>query len=222
MPGDAMDGISTILWDVGGVLLTNGWDRQQRDAVLTLFGLDEADFERRHAEVDQAWEKDEIGADEYLRHTVFFEPRNFTQAQFLDAMRAESALLADSAMGILREVSASEEYVLATVNNESRVMNEYRLTKFNLLDEFDAFFSSCYLGLRKPDRKIYQVALDVLQRDPERVVFIDDRAENVAAAASLGIHGVRYEGSEMLASELVRLGVLPAQDRFRELKVREA
>lgn len=217
-----MDGISTILWDVGGVLLTNGWDRQQRDAVLTLFGLDEADFERRHAEVDQAWEKDEIGADEYLRHTVFFEPRNFTQAQFLDAMRAESALLADSAMGILREVSASEEYVLATVNNESRVMNEYRLTKFNLLDEFDAFFSSCYLGLRKPDRKIYQVALDVLQRDPERVVFIDDRAENVAAAASLGIHGVRYEGSEMLASELVRLGVLPAQDRFRELKVREA
>ena len=66
-----MDGINTILWDVGGVLLTNGWDRQQREAVLTRFGLDNDDFERRHAEVDQAWEKDEIGADEYLRHTVF-------------------------------------------------------------------------------------------------------------------------------------------------------
>ena len=39
-----MDGISTILWDVGGVLLSNGWDRQQRDAVLAKFGLDEADF----------------------------------------------------------------------------------------------------------------------------------------------------------------------------------
>jgi putative hydrolase of the HAD superfamily len=217
-----MDGISTILWDVGGVLLTNGWDRQQRDAVVTRFGLDEADFERRHAEVDQAWEKDEIGADEYLRHTVFFEPRNFTRAEFLDAMRAESTLLADSAMGILRALSASEEYVLATVNNEARAMNGFRLLKFNLLDEFDAFFSSCYLGLRKPDRKIYQVALDVLQRDPERVVFVDDRAENVAAAASLGIHGVRYEGSEQLSNELVRLGVLPAQDRFPELRVREA
>ena len=181
-------------------------------------GWIEADFERRHAEVDQAWEKDEIGADEYLRHTVFFEPRNFTQDEFLDAMYAESTLLADSAMGILREVSASEEYVLATVNNESRAMNEFRLVKFGLLDQFDAFFSSCYLGVRKPDRKIYQVALDVLQREPERVVFIDDRAENVAAATSLGIHGVRYEGSEQLGGELVRLGVLPA----RELRVHEA
>jgi putative hydrolase of the HAD superfamily len=217
-----MDGISTILWDVGGVLLSNGWDRQQRDAVLAKFGLDEADFERRHAEVDQAWEKDEIGADEYLSRTVFFEPRNFTQAEFVEAMRAESTLLADSAMGILRELSASEEYVLATVNNESRMMNEFRLGKFNLLDQFDAFFSSCYLGLRKPDRKIYQVALDVLQRDPEGVVFIDDRVENVAAAASLGIHGVRYEGSEQLTGELVRLGILPVQGRFRALRVQEA
>jgi putative hydrolase of the HAD superfamily len=217
-----MEGISTILWDVGGVLLTNGWDRQQREAVLTRFGLAQGDFERRHAEVDQAWEKDEIGADEYLRATVFFEPRNFTQAEFLDAMCAQSALLADSGIGILRQISASEEYVLATVNNESRAMNDFRLTKFDLLDDFDAFFSSCYLGLRKPDRRIYQVALDVLQRDPEEVIFIDDRAENVAAAASLGIHGIRYEGSSKLADELARLGVSLTQDRFRGLSVREA
>ena len=217
-----MDGISTILWDVGGVLLTNGWDRQQRDAVLARFGLDQADFERRHAEVDQAWEKDEIGTDEYLRHTVFFEPRSFTQAEFLQAMREESAVLADSGIGILRQLSASEEYVLATVNNESRAMNEYRLTKFGLLDDFDAFFSSCYLGLRKPDRKIYQVALDVLQRDPEQVAFIDDRAENVAAAASLGIHAIRYEGSAQLAGELTRLGVSLLPGRFRGLMAREA
>jgi len=96
-----MDGISTILWDVGGVLLSNGWDRQQRDAVLAKFGLDEADFERRHAEVDQAWEKDEDRSGRVPERTVFFEPRNFTQAEFVEAMRAESTLLADSAMGIL-------------------------------------------------------------------------------------------------------------------------
>ncbi|MFZ0274705.1 MAG: HAD family phosphatase [Acidobacteriaceae bacterium] len=215
-----MDGISTILWDVGGVLLTNGWDRQQREAVLTHFGLDHADFERRHAEVDQAWERGEISVEEYLRATVFFQPRSFTSAEFLEAMRSESAVLADSGLGILRQLAASEQYVLATVNNESRAMNEYRLKKFNLLDSFDAFFSSCYLGLRKPDRKIYQLALDVLQRDPEQVAFIDDRAENVAAASALGIHGIRYEGSAGLAAELERLGVSLAQDRF--LNVREA
>jgi putative hydrolase of the HAD superfamily len=213
-----MDGISTILWDVGGVLLTNGFDRQQRDAVIAHFGLDSVDFERRHAEVDQAWEKDEIGVDEYLRHTVFFESRSFTPAEFLDVMRAQSTLLPDSGIGILRQLAASQQYVLATVNNENRALNEYRLKKFDLLDAFDAFFSSCYLGIRKPDRKIYQIALDVLQRDPERAVFIDDRPENVAAAASLGIRAIRYQGSEQLISELEQLGVSLSQDRFRKLR----
>ncbi|MFZ0629886.1 MAG: HAD family phosphatase [Acidobacteriaceae bacterium] len=206
-----MNGISTILWDVGGVLLTNAWDHQQRTAVLTRFGLDRADFERRHAEVDQAWERDEVSAEEYLRHTVFFQPRSFSQAEFLDAMRAESAVLPDSALGIVRRLAASE-YVLATVNNESRAMNEYRLKNFGLTESFSAFFTSCYLGVRKPDRRIYQIALDVLQRDPEAVVFVDDRPENVAAAVSLGIHGIRYEGSAQLSDELGRLGVSVGRD----------
>ena len=214
--------ISAILWDVGGVLLTNGWDRQQRENVLTQFGLDHSDFERRHAEVDLAWEKDEINADEYLRHTVFYQPRTFTAAEFLEAMRAQSIVLADSGLGIVRRLAASEEYALATVNNESRALNEFRLTRFGLLEELDAFFSSCYLGLRKPDRKIYQVALDVLQRDPEQVAFVDDRAENVAAAASLGIHGIRYQGAQQLAEELARLGVNAEPERFHGLKMQEA
>lgn len=207
-----MDGISTILWDVGGVLLTNGWDHQQRDAVVTRFGLDHTDFERRHAQLDAAWERDEITVDQYLQQTVFSEPRDFTPGQFLDAMRRQSAVLEDSALGILRQLAASEQYVLATVNNESRAMNEFRLARFDLLGLFDNFFSSCYLGLRKPDRKIYQVALDVLQRDPEEVIFIDDRAENAAAAASLGVHAIRYEGSAQLAAALARLGVSITQE----------
>lgn len=213
-----MDGISTILWDIGGVLLTNGFDRQQRDAVVAHFGLESAEFERRHAEVDKAWEKDEIGVDEYLRHTVFYEERSFTPAEFLDVLRAQSLLLPDSGVGILRRLAASEQYVLAAVNNECRILNEYRLNKFNLLDDFDAFFSSCYLGIRKPDRKIYQIALDVLQRDPEHAVFIDDRPENVAAAASLGIHGIRYQGAEQLTGELEKLGVSLSHDSLQGLK----
>jgi putative hydrolase of the HAD superfamily len=219
-----MENISTILWDVGGVLLTNGWDHQQRTAVVSRFGLDRDDFERRHAEVDKAWEKDEISAEEYLQHTVFYQPRGFTQAEFLDAMRDQSALLNDSAIGILRDLAASEEqeYVLAMLNNESRLSNEFRLARFGLLELFDAFFSSCYLGLRKPDRKIYQVALDVLQRDPEEVVFIDDRAENAAAAASLGIHAICYKGSAQLADELARLGVSIAQNDLQGRQLREA
>ena len=210
-----MAGISTILWDVGGVLLTNGFDGAQRDAMLQQFALDRDAFERRHAEVFPAWEKDAIGVDEYLRHVVFYEPRDFTQTQFLDAMRQQSKLLPDSGMGILRELAASEQYVLATVNNESRSLNEYRVAKFGLAELLDAFFSSCYLGLRKPDPKIYQTALDVLQRDPEEAAFIDDRAENVAAAAKLGIHAIQYRGAASLAEELGRLGIRAEQSVLR-------
>jgi putative hydrolase of the HAD superfamily len=202
-----MNGINTILWDVGGVLLTNAWDRQQRDAVLAHFGLDHEDFERRHAEVAEPWERDEVSVEEYLRRTVFFEPRAFSQAEFLDAMRAESSVLSDSALGIVRQLAASEEYVLATVNNESRAMNEFRLKAFGLSELFSAFFTSCYLGVRKPDSRIYQIALDVLQRDPEDAVFVDDRPENVAAATSLGIHAIRYQGSALLVQEMGRLGI---------------
>lgn len=207
-----MNGISTILWDVGGVLLTNAWDHQQRTAVLTRFGLDRADFELRHAELAEPWERDEVSADEYLRRTVFFQPRSFSQGEFLEAIRAESATLPDSALGILRQIAASEEYVLATVNNESRSMNEYRLKRFDLTDLFSAFFTSCYLGVRKPDQRIYQIALDVLQREPEEVIFIDDRPENVAAADSLGIHAIRYEGSARLSDDLARLGIFLSRD----------
>jgi len=206
-----MAGISTILWDVGGVLLTNGFDGAQRDAMLQQFALDRDAFERRHAEVFPAWEKDAIGIDEYLRHVVFYEPRNFTQAQFLDAMKQQSKVLPDSGLGILRELAASEQYVLGTVNNESRALNEYRVAKFGLAELLQAFFSSCYLGLRKPDPKIYQIALDVLQRDPEESAFIDDRAENVAAAAKLGIHAIQYRGSAQLVEDLARLGVMVEQ-----------
>lgn len=207
-----MNGISTILFDVGGVLLTNAWDRRERDAVLARFGLDRADFEFRHAEVADPWERDEVSVDEYLRRTVFFQPRSFSQAEFLDAIRVESVPLSDSALGVVRQLAASDQYVLATVNNESRAMNEYRLSKFGLPEYFSAFFTSCYLGVRKPDRRIYQIALDVLQRDPDGAVFIDDRPENVAAAVSLGIHGIRYQGSAQLADELGRLGVAVERD----------
>jgi putative hydrolase of the HAD superfamily len=212
-----MAGISTILWDVGGVLLTNGFDGAQRDVMLQRFALERDAFEQRHAEVFPAWEKDAISVDEYLRHVVFYEPRRFTQAEFLEAMKQQSQVLPDSGLGILRELAASQQYVLATVNNESRVLNEYRVARFGLADLFQAFFSSCYLGLRKPDPKIYQVALDVLQRDPEDTAFIDDRAENVAAAAKLGMHAIQYKGSDSLAEELERLGV-----RVRSRLLREA
>jgi putative hydrolase of the HAD superfamily len=199
--------ISTILWDVGGVLLTNGWDHLERAAVLEKFQVDSDSFEQRHELANDPWEKGWITAEEYLQQTVFYEPRPFTPADFLQAMKERSVLLPHTAMRILQELAASEEIELAMLNNEARELNDYRIERFELGRYFDSFFSSCYVGLRKPDAKIFDLALDVLQRDPEEVVFIDDRQENCHAAETLGIHAIRYNDEAQCVHALERLGL---------------
>jgi putative hydrolase of the HAD superfamily len=199
--------ISTILWDVGGVLLTNGWDHNERAAVLKKFQLDTEPFEQRHELANDPWEKGLMTAEEYLLRTVFYEPRSFTPAEFLQAMKERSTLLPHTAMRILQELAASEELELAMLNNEARELNDYRIERFELGRYFDSFFSSCYVGLRKPDPKFFDLALDVLQRDAEEVAFIDDRQGNCDAAAALGIHAIRYLDEAQCVQALERLGL---------------
>ena len=197
-----------ILFDIGGVLLTNGWDHCERAMVLDKFHLDKAEFEARHAKPNDAWERDLITAREYLDETVFYKPRSFTHDDFLAALFAESELLPHGALGILEELAASGKWMLGALNNEAREPNEYRLETFGLRQYFDALFSSCYLGLRKPQQEMYRRALDVLGRPAERVLFIDDRQENASAAAAAGMKAIRFDGAEQLRRDLETLGVL--------------
>jgi putative hydrolase of the HAD superfamily len=197
-----------ILFDVGGVLLTNGWDHRERARVLDQFHLDCAEFEKRHPQPYDAWERDQISAQEYLDATVFYEPRDFTTRDFLEAILAQSVPLQDGGLGILQELAASCDCILGTLNNEAREPNEYRFEKFGLRDYVDVAFSSCYVGLRKPQQEIYRRALDVLGRPADRVLFIDDRMENAAAASSAGMKTIRFEGAGQLRRDLETLGVL--------------
>ncbi|MGC2400373.1 MAG: HAD family phosphatase [Acidobacteriaceae bacterium] len=199
--------ISTILWDVGGVLLTNGWDHTQRTAVLEQFAVDRDPFEQRHELANDPWEKGFMTAEQYLAQTVFYEPRPFTPAAFLQAMKEQSILLPHGALRILQELAASEEMELAILNNEARELNDFRIEKFEFGRYFDVFLSSCYLGLRKPDPKIFAMALDVLQRDAEEVAFIDDREGNCEAAGTLGIHAICYHDEAQCLRALEQLGV---------------
>jgi len=197
-----------VLFDVGGVLLTNGWDHRERAAVALQFGLDLADLEARHAVHYDAWERDAINAETYLDATVFYEPRSFTPREFFDAICAQSAELANGAIGILAEVAAQGKCLVGALNNEARETNDYRLREFGLRKYFKVSLSSCYLGLRKPEPAIYKRALDILGRPAERVLFIDDRPENVAGAQEEGIKGIVFTGADKLKAELDRLGVL--------------
>lgn len=197
-----------ILFDIGGVLLTNGWDHHERSIVIEQFQLDRDALESRHAKSFEAWERGELTLDEYLDAVVFYEPRRFSREEFFSAICAQSKELPHGALCILKELAASDKCRIGALNNEARETHEVRVEKFGLHNHFQYMFTSCYMGIRKPDPRIYLRALGILGDKPEKSLFIDDRLENVAAAAAVGMKAIQFTGEEQLRKQLGALEVL--------------
>lgn len=197
-----------VLFDIGGVLLTNSWGVHQRAAVAAEFHLDEKELEARHFDIFEVWERGGITMGAYLEFTVFHEPRSFTHDEFVTAMLDQSKLLPNGAIGILRELSASGDYLMGALNNEARELNDYRFKAFDLRDCFDIKLSSCFIGLRKPDPAMYQRAIDIVARPPARILFIDDRPENVAGARNAGMVALQFTSEAELRQQLAEMGTL--------------
>lgn len=189
-------------------MLTNGWDHKERKCVLEQFHLDVAEFEARHEAPYDAWERDTITPGDYLQATIFYQPRPFTEEQFVDAMKAVSQPIPSNAIPVLKEIANSCKWLVGTLNNESRLLHEYRMQKYGIADYLDVQLCSAYVGMRKPEPRIYRRALDILGIPGERVIFIDDRTNNTAAAAAAGIHAIQFLGEEKLRSDLAELGIL--------------
>lgn len=195
-----------VLFDVGGVLGSNGWDREERRAAIDEFGLDGEDFQYRHEETVGALEAGHMSLDEYLDVTVFCQRRSFTPAEFKSFMFAQSKPWPDS-INVARDVARSGVR-LATLNNESDELNRHRIATFGLHEIFPTFFTSCWLGTRKPGRQIYERVLGMTQASPARTIFVDDRRQNLTPAAAIGMQTIQFVSAEELRAELVRRGVL--------------
>jgi putative hydrolase of the HAD superfamily len=201
--------ISHIFFDVGGVLGTAGWDSEQRSAAVERFDIGAVDFEQRHQEAVGMFEEGRMTLDEYLDVTVFHESRLFTRQEFKAFMRSRSDPFPRT-IAVAQELARAKRYQLMTINNESAELNVHRVRQFGLVDIFTAFFSSCWLGVTKPSRRIYELALAMSQAPPERSVFVDDREQNLPPARALGMHTFRYSGADQLVTDLAALGVVIA------------
>ena len=171
-----------------------------------MFGFDLDDFESRHGRMVTDLETGRLALDDYLDNTIFYQAREFTK----DALKAfvfEHSQVNPDAIALIGELARSRKYLLATLNNESLELNQYRIDRFELRKYFTVFFSSCYLGVLKPDPLIYRRALQMTQRAPEECAFIDDRAGNLKPARELGIHAIQYRDARQLREELTALGV---------------
>ena len=198
--------ISTLFLDIGGVLLTNGWDRKARRLAAETFGLNEEEMDERNHLTFDTYEEGKLSLDEYLDRLVFYRERSFTRDSFRNFMFAQSRALPEM-IELVSHLKTRHRLKIAAVSNEGRELNEYRIRTFGLGRFIDFFISSCFVHYRKPDADIYRIALDIAQVAPEKVICIDDRPMFVDVARSLGIQGVLHTTYELTREALASAGL---------------
>jgi putative hydrolase of the HAD superfamily len=201
-----MSAIGTIFFDIGGVLLTDGWGHDSRRAAAEQFGLDWDDFTDRHEKVAHLIETNRLPLERYLDRVIFDRPRSFSRDEFRAFVFAQSQPKPES-LEIVRQLARLKRYFLATLNNEILELNLYRIQHFDLGEYFPVFFSSCFLGLRKPDEAIYRAVLNTTQRTPDECLFIDDREVNLECPRELGLRTIHFQDARQLRRELEENGV---------------
>ncbi len=182
---------STLFLDIGGVLLTNGWDHKSRREAAKQFKLDYEELDERHHLTYDTYESGKLSLKEYLERVVFYEERPFSYEDFKTFMLDRSRAFPDM-IDFVKALKKEYSLRVGAISNEGRELNEYRIKKFKLDEVIDIFVSSSFVHLRKPDADIYRMALDIAQATPEQSVYIDDRAMFVKVAESLGIRSVNH------------------------------
>ena len=202
----APSAVTTLFLDIGGVLLTNGWDHKIRARAANKFGLDYDEMNERHHLTFDNYEEGKLSLDEYLNRTVFYEKRSFSQQEFKSFMYAQSQPYPEM-IGLIGGLKTRHDLRIAAVSNEGRELTTYRVQQFKLSAFIDIFVSSCFVHYRKPDADIYRIALDIAQASPDQVVYIDDRAMFVEVARGLGIQGILHKDYETTQKALETMGL---------------
>ena len=198
--------ITTIFVDVGGVLLTNGWDHHARRRAAKNFQLPWAEMEERHRLVFETHEEGKLTFEEYLGWVVFYQKRSFTRAQFRSFMFAQSKPYRKM-IDLVAQLKIRYGLKVAVVSNESREVNAFRIRKFKLDQFVDTFISSCFVHIRKPDVEIFRLALDIAQAPAQHVVYIENTPMFVQIAEGLGIRSILHTDYKSTCAELASFGL---------------
>lgn len=198
--------ITTLFLDIGGVLLTNGWDRSMRERAAAHFNLDLGELDERHHLTFDTYEEGKLSLDDYLNRVVFYEPRPFTPEDFKTFMFAQSQPF-PKMIGLIRDLRIRYSLKIAVVSNEGCELAVYRIRKFALTEFVDFFIVSSFVHFRKPDGDIFKIALDIAQVRAEQVAYIEDRNMFVQVAQGLGIVGIHHTGYESTRQALADLGL---------------
>jgi len=218
--------IRVLFLDIGGVLLTNGWDRAMRQRAAEEFGLDLEEMNERHNLTFDTYERGLLSLDEYLGRVVFYRDRAFTPEQFKDYMFRQSQPIGDN-IEVFRRVAGANRLRVGSINNEGRELAIHRICEFHLTELIEFFITSSFVHFRKPDADIFRLALDIAQVPPEGAVYVEDRPMFVEVARDLGIRSIHHENLEKTLRALAGVGLeVPAAktsirpERTRRTKAR--
>jgi putative hydrolase of the HAD superfamily len=198
--------ITCAFLDIGGVLLTDGWDHLARRRAAKNFKLEWAEMEDRYLHTFEIFEECKITLEEYLSLVVFHQKRTFTRNQFRRYMFAQSKAFPEM-IELVAQLKLKLGFKIAIVSNEARELNAYRIERFSLDRLADCFISSCFVHIRKPDADIFKLALDIAQVQPAQAVFIDNTPMFVQIAQGLGIHGILHTDCQSTRAKLSHLGL---------------
>jgi putative hydrolase of the HAD superfamily len=204
--------IKALFLDIGGVLLTNGWDRQMRKHAVETFNLEDSEVDERHHLTFDTYEEGKLTLDEYLDRVIFYKPQPFTREEFKEYMFAQSTPYPET-IDLIKQFKDRYKLKIVVVSNEGRELTTYRIRKFKLGEFVDFFISSCFVHIRKPDLDIYRIALDVAQVDAAQVAYIEDRKLFMDVAHALGIWGIHHTGLESTKKALAGLGLVLDEKR---------
>jgi putative hydrolase of the HAD superfamily len=199
--------ITCLFLDIGGVLLTNGWDHHARKRAATNFKLKLAEMEDRHHLTFDTYEEGKLTMEEYLDRVIFYQKRPFTRAQFRRFMFAQSKPY-PGMIDLVRKLKVRHGLKIAVVSNEARELNEHRIRKFKLGEFVDFFISSCFVHVRKPDADIFRLALDIAQVPARQVVYIENTPMFVRIAEGLGIRSIIHRDYKSTGAKLASFGLL--------------
>ena len=198
--------ITCLFLDIGGILLTDGWDHRARKRAAAHFKFGWAEMEERHRLTFGAYEEGKLSLDEYLTRALFYQKRAFTRAQFRRFMFAQSKPYPDT-IALIERLKSRHGLKIAVVSNEGRELNAYRIRKFRLDRFVDFFISSCFVHIRKPDADIFRLALDIAQTPAEQVAYIENTAMFVQIAEGLGIRSILHTDCASTQEQLAEMGL---------------
>jgi putative hydrolase of the HAD superfamily len=198
--------ITTLFLDIGGVLLTNGWDHNIRRKAAETFGLDYEEMNERHHLTFDTYEEGKLSLYDYLQRVIFYKQRPFSLEEFREYMFFQSQPYEDM-IDLVCKLKERYGLKIAAVSNEGRELTVYRIQEYGLGSFIDFFISSSFVHFRKPDEDMYRIALDIAQVPPERVLYIEDRPMFVEVADTLGIQGIVHKGFESTKASLEGVGL---------------